>query len=168
VCGWRRHPPQCLQCASRPILLDESEQYGEQDDDGDDDRLEGMPEESRDDRGTEENEDQRVLKLLEERPPGGLAAQCLQLIRAMDAEPACRFGTLEPRQRCCELLDRLADRQRVPRDRVLRTPLETAFCDHTAPTAITHCAAQLRSGVCGEPSDSPCAEPRDDSKHLLH
>jgi len=83
--------------------------------------------------------------LLEERPPGGLAAQCLQLIRAMDAEPACRFGTLEPRQRCCELLHRLADRQRVPRDRVLRTPLETAFCDHTAPTAITHCA--LRSYV---------------------
>ena len=54
------------------MFLDKPEQYGKQDDDGDDDGLEGMPEESGDDRGAEQNQDQRILELREERPPGRL------------------------------------------------------------------------------------------------
>ena len=68
------HSSQCVQRRSGAVFLDEAEEHGEQHDDGDHDRFEGVAEETRDDCGAEENQNQRVLKLSEEGMPGATAS----------------------------------------------------------------------------------------------
>jgi hypothetical protein len=113
------------------VLLDKTEQYREQDDDRDDRGLEGMAEESGDNRGAQQNQDQRVLELREERPPRRLTSQRLQLVRAMDAESARWLGTLQSGQGRTQLLNRHGDRQRVPGWRLPRALFDVVLRGHT-------------------------------------
>ena len=98
VRGRRGHSAQRFQRPSGAVFLDEPEQHGKQHDDGDDDGLERMTEEAGDDRGAEQNQDQRVLELREERPPGRLRGQRLQLVGAMDVESMCGLGARQSRR----------------------------------------------------------------------
>ena len=127
------------------MFLDKPQQYGKQDDDGDDDGLEGMPEESGDDRGAEQNEDQRILELREERPPGRLRRQRLQLIGAMDGESMRGLGARQSRQGRAQLLERRVDRERMPRGRQWRALLDAVLRGHTDPPGP--CSSPNRSTI---------------------
>ena len=59
--------------AACPVLLNETEQYREQDNDGDDHGLERMAEETRDDRASKQNQNQDVLKLSRQGAPRRLS-----------------------------------------------------------------------------------------------
>ena len=92
----RGHLPQRFERPLGAVLLDEPEQHGEQHDDGDDDRLERVAEEAGDDRRAEQNQDQHVLELREERVPRRLRAQRLQFVRAVHSETLDRGGGGQP------------------------------------------------------------------------
>ena len=59
----RRHLAQRRQRPLGPVLLGESQQHGEEHDDGDDHGLERVAQEARDDGGGEQDQDERVLEL---------------------------------------------------------------------------------------------------------
>ena len=127
------HSSQRFQRLACAVFLDEAEEHREQHDDGDDDRLERVAEETGDDRGAEENHDQRVLELREEGMPRGLRAQRLQFVRAVYSETLDRDGGGQPGGMGREPRRYSIDRQRMPGGSGVQCLLDRSLLRHTHP-----------------------------------
>ena len=93
----RRQTPQCLDRPVGPVFLHESQEHGKQHDDGNRDGFDGVPQKCGQQSGHQENNDQDVLELLQEKIPGRDALNCLQFVRTIDRQSPRRFRHAQAR-----------------------------------------------------------------------
>jgi hypothetical protein len=127
----RRHLAQRLASALGSVLLHEAEDNGERHDDGDDGRLQAVPEQRRQRGGDQQDEHQHVAELGGQGAPGGAAADLRELVGAVNAQPPSRLGRVEAGRGRAQLCEDCGHLEPQPRSR--RQPLfpatETARCE---------------------------------------